>query len=80
MTSNSLEYFSAITDHCINISFVFLSVCLPPWNRPSEMELLEIMLGVSMVAQAFNPNSWESEEGGSLGSRSAWSTESFRLG
>jgi hypothetical protein len=31
--------------------------------------------GQTVVVYAFNPNTWEAEAGGSLGSRIAWSTE-----
>jgi major histocompatibility complex class I len=31
--------------------------------------------GQAVVAHAFNPSTWEAEEGGFLSSRPAWSTE-----
>jgi hypothetical protein len=32
----------------------------------------------AVVAHAFNPSTWEAEAGGSLSSRSAWSTERYQ--
>ena len=33
------------------------------------------LAGWAVVAHAFNPSTWEAEEGGFLSSRPAWSTE-----
>jgi hypothetical protein len=34
-----------------------------------------IHFGLGLVAQAFNPSTWEAEAGGFLSSRTTWSTE-----
>jgi hypothetical protein len=43
------------------------------WSGAGQIESGEVCWAV--VAHAFNPSTWESEAGGFLSSRPAWSTE-----
>jgi hypothetical protein len=49
----------------------------PAWQISNLLKELKkyIYKGPGVVAQAFNPNTWEAEAGGFLSSRPAWSTE-----
>ena len=51
---------------------VCVCVCLPQHRQPKNKNNI---LGWAVVAQDFNPSTWEAEAGGSLSSRSAWFTE-----
>jgi hypothetical protein len=43
--------------------------------QPALQNILERMPTPGVVAQAFNPSTWEAEAGRFLSSRPAWSTE-----
>jgi hypothetical protein len=44
-------------------------------TKQSKIVLLHTTFSLTMVAHIFNPNTWEAEEGRSLGSRTTWSTK-----
>jgi hypothetical protein len=44
-------------------------------DRVYDLAVIEVRQGQAVVAHAFNPSTWETEAGGFLSSRPAWSTE-----
>ena len=46
-----------------------------PFLQNTDRALFKKPLCQVMVTHAFNPSTWEAEAGGSLSSRTAWSTE-----
>jgi hypothetical protein len=54
-----------------SLSFFFFETC----SQNTHIKLLKIIrLSQAVVAQAFNPSTWEAEVGGFLSLRLAWST------
>jgi hypothetical protein len=62
------------TENKFKVSFVYI------WNLRPVWDIYELVLkkkkgSRAVVAQAFNPSTWEAEAGGFLSSRLAWSTK-----